>query len=305
MTPGHKTFFIFLVGGGTFFLLLLGINNRQVWYGKILSRQEPLNAIIANLRGQNGVTGTLLKSSNSTTLYLKNANPLIPSPSLTPFQPQPFTQTPYPTSTATVTTTPLPTSTSTQIATPAFPSQAKISGIYGRFPVYSLDCETRSAVDWAAYFGVRIDELSFLYSLPISDNPNRGFVGNVQGAWGQIPPYPYGVYAKPVAKLLREYGINAKPIYGMSWEELQAEIAHGKPVIVWVIGRVGNGTPLLYTSRDGDEMIVAHFEHTVIVVGYSKSKVTVLDGEWKYERSIEKFLDSWAVLGKMAIVLGN
>ncbi|HEY61522.1 MAG TPA: hypothetical protein G4N95_02615 [Anaerolineae bacterium] len=305
MTPGHKKILFSIVGISAIFLLYLGINTQRYSFAKILSRIEPLSFINENFGGQNGVAGTFLQQPISKKRLIENVNQLKLSPSLTPFQPKPFTQTPSPTSTATITMTPLPTRTSTQTATPPYPSRALITGIYGRFPIYSLDCEARSAVDWASFFGVVIAEASFQAALPISDNPNRGFVGNVHGVWGLIPPYSYGVYAKPVAKLLREYGINAEPIYGMSWKKLKSEIAHGKPVMVWVIGRVGNGMPLSYTSSDGDETVVAHYEHTVIVIGYSQSSVTVLDGEWKYDRPIEKFLESWAVLGNMAIVLGD
>ena len=135
------------------------------------------------------------------------------SPSATPFQPA--TYTPTATFTLTPTVTPSPTLTFTATATPTLtltptlPSSASIQGISGRWPAYSLDCESRSAVDWAAYFGVKIDELTFFNALPSSDNPDKGFVGNVHGAWGQIPPYDYGVHAKPVAKLFRAYGLEA------------------------------------------------------------------------------------------------
>ena len=194
MTLGHKTFLFSVVGISVIFLLYLGINNRRYLYGKILSRNESLNVIIENFRGQYGVAVTLLQQPDLNNRLIENVNLLKLSPSLTPFQPKPFTQTPYPTATASVTTTPLPTRTSMQTATPPYPSRALISGIYGCSPIYSLDCEARSAVDWASFFGVVISGASFQAALPISDNPNRGFVGSVHGVWGQIPPYPYGVY---------------------------------------------------------------------------------------------------------------
>jgi len=93
-------------------------------------------------------------------------------------------------------------------------------------------------VDWANYLGRSINEYTFLNQLPKSDNPDKGFVGSVYGTWGQIPPDPYGVHAPPVAALLREYGLNAYAHRPLSWDQLRAEIAHGNPVIVWVIGNV-------------------------------------------------------------------
>lgn len=221
-------------------------------------------------------------------------------PTATPFQPNTFTptasNTPSPTPTATFTETPLPT------FTPSIPNAAAISGITGRWPALSLDCEARSAVDWAAYFGTSIDELSFFNSLPLSDNPNKGFVGNVYAPWGQIPPSDYGVHASPVAQLLRAYGLKAAAVSGLSWDALRSEIAAGQPVIVWIIGRVALGTPVAYTSADGAQNTVARFEHTVIVIGYDEYRVRVLDGDWVYQRSVKDFLDSWAVLGNIAVI---
>jgi uncharacterized protein YvpB len=157
-------------------------------------------------------------------------------------------------------------------------------------------------VDWAAYFGVKIDEITFFNQLPVSDNPELGFVGNVHAPWGRIPPDAYGIHAGPVADLLQEYGLHAAPIRGMTWDQLRAEISQGRPVIVWVVGRVGEGTPIAYTASDGKKTTVARFEHTVILTGYTKTEVSVLDGYWVYNRLISDFLRSWSVLGNMGIV---
>jgi len=234
------------------------------------------------------------------------------SPSATPFQPATYTPTntntptitytPSPTSTFTPSLTPTATATSPPTLTPTLPTSASIQGISGRWPAYSLDCESRSAVDWAAYFGVQIDEGTFFNGLPSSDNPNLGFVGNVHGPWGQIPPNDYGVYAKPVANLLRSYGLEADAVYDFSWLGLQAEIASGEPAIVWVVGRVARGTPVPYTSSDGEQTTVVRFQHTVILTGYDAQQVTVLDGDWVYQRSVQDFLDSWGALGNMAVI---
>jgi hypothetical protein len=61
-------------------------------------------------------------------------------------------------------------------------AQITLSGMPQVLP---LDCEARSAVDWAAFLGVSIDELEFLGKLPVSDNPERGFVGSMHGARGK------------------------------------------------------------------------------------------------------------------------
>ena len=62
-----------------------------------------------------------------------------------------------------------------------------------------------------------MNESQFQFQLPISDNPDYGFVGLVTDPWGQVPPYSYGVHAFPVANLLRSsYGMKAKAIKNTS-----------------------------------------------------------------------------------------
>jgi subtilisin-like proprotein convertase family protein/uncharacterized protein YvpB len=183
----------------------------------------------------------------------------------------------------------------------SFPSSAQITGLTGKDQALPLDCESRSAVDWARYFGYNIGELAFFNQLPHSDNPDKGFVGNVYGIWGQIPPNSYGVHAEPVAALLRDYGVSAYAHRPLSWDQLRYEISQGRPVFVWIIGSVINGIPVYYTPTDGHSTIVARYEHTVIVTGYTQSSVTFLNGDTLYTTSLRQFLDSWSALGNMAI----
>jgi uncharacterized protein YvpB len=182
------------------------------------------------------------------------------------------------------------------------PAEAEISEITGKRQSLPLSCESRSAVDWASYFGIRIDEIEFFDGIPSSDNPDLGFVGDVNGSWGQIPPDPYGVHAEPVAQRLREYRLKAKAVRGMTLEEIQAEIVSGQPVITWVIGHVGFGDPEEYTSSSGAKTVVAKFEHTVVVIGYTDNKITVLDGSRIYSIYKKTFTRSWDVLGNQAVI---
>jgi LysM repeat protein len=181
--------------------------------------------------------------------------------------------------------------------------QGKTLNVGGRTAALSLDCEARSAVDWAAYFGVAIDELEFLRQLPVSDDPNAGFVGSVYGLWGQVPPGPYGVYAGPVAALLQAYGVKARAASGLTWDAVRAEIDANRPVIAWVIGQVVNGAAQAYTAPSSNQtMWVAPYEHTVIVSGYGPDTVMIVDGGLTYSRSLAQFMASWGVLGNMAVL---
>lgn len=218
----------------------------------------------------------------------------------TPFPPSPLT--PTPTASPTPTHTPTPTLTPTRIPPTALPDKSSIKGIKGYSQSMPLSCESRSAVDWAAYFDKSINEYKFFNGLPVHDNPNKGFVGSVYGSWGQIPPAPYGVHSKPIAQRLREYGLKAQAVRGMTYQELKAEIAAGHPVIVWIVGHVGLGTPISYTASGGAVTTVARFEHTVIVIGYTENKVTVLDGSRVYSRYKKEFMKSWGVLENQAVI---
>ena len=188
----------------------------------------------------------------------------------------------------------------------SLPVRAYIEGVQGHRQSFSLSCESRSAVDWAAYWGVKIGEKRFLARLPRSKNPDKGFVGNPNGAWGNVPPASYGVHAQPVADLLQEYGLQAEAQRNLTWEDLQKEIAAGRPVIVWIIGQMWEGNPVKYTSPDRHKTVVAPYEHTMILIGYEPGKVHVVDAYtgWTQSYPLRSFMRSWKTLGRMAITGG-
>jgi uncharacterized protein YvpB len=219
------------------------------------------------------------------------------------------TATPTPTETATFTPTPSQTETPTSSPTDtpsAPPESAQVEGLYGYTQSYALSCEARSAVDLAAFFDLSISEINFQAALPLSDDPDLGFVGVPWGYPGQIPPYSYGVHAAPVAALLRAYGLPAHEHMDMSFETLQWEIAAGRPVMVWVISGLMNGFTVDYTvPSTGRVTRVAYNEHTMLISGYTSDNVTVQDGAWSYVVSLSQFLQSWSALGNMAITVGD
>lgn len=223
---------------------------------------------------------------------------LDPWTSSTPFLPLPTaTSTPTPVSTP----TPLPTATPTPTSTP-IPNRYLITGLVGNPQMYSLDCESRSAVDWAAYFGFYISEIDFLDQLPKSDDPESGFVGDYNGNLGQFPPKSYGVHAGPVAALLRSYGVPATSIKGLSWDDLKSEIMAGRPVVTWIVNYPYAIETRSYTASNGNTTTVARYEHTWIVTGFDPWAVTVVDSQWTYRINTNDFLARWAALGNMGIL---
>ena len=185
------------------------------------------------------------------------------------------------------------------------PDSAYVSGFYGRAQSYNLSCEARSAADLAGFWDVSVSEDEILDLLGSSDNPNKGFVGYKNDYWGSIPPSSYGVHADPIADALQDLGLKAHSEFGISMDDLEQQIADGQPVIVWVIGAMWNGTPLRIEFKDKEQGMVAAYEHTVVLTGYSEDIVQVFDpyyGSYQtYYRSA--FENSWAVLGNMAVTV--
>jgi len=227
-----------------------------------------------------------------------------PTATLTPTATVP-SSTPTLTPTITNTRKPRPTHTPGPTDTPAPPAEASVDGVVGHAQLYTLDCEARSAVDLANFFGVNIDERDFLRKLPKSDNPVDGFVGEYSGPTGQLPPQSYGVYSKPIAALLRDYGLQAHAKRDFAWESMQAEIAAGRPVMVWIIGNTWPGYAVDYTTPDGQTTYVANYEHTAIVTAYDETTVTIVDGSMVYQRTLAEFLQSWSVLHDLAVTVSN
>ncbi|MEA5078421.1 MAG: C39 family peptidase [Anaerolineaceae bacterium] len=255
-----------------------------------------------------------VSSNTSTPVQLANIQLTLSTP--TPFQPLPtetptLTPTPTNTPTPTQTNTPEPTATPKPTKTPrpeptsdGLPASYAISGVYGYDQAHRLSCESRSAVDWARFFGVEIGEDTFQYALPSSDDPDSGFVGSPDGMEGFLPPNSYGVHAGPVADLLQQYELNAQAVHGMSFEDFKQEIASGQPVIVWVFGNTWwGGTSVQYTASNDHTSTVIAYEHTVIVTAYDETEVTILDGGTYYYRTIAQFESSWATLGNMAVIM--
>lgn len=207
-----------------------------------------------------------------------------------------------PTATATleITTISMPTETGEPDHS-GLPAEHYIRTIFSAKQYFSLGCEARAAVDWAGYFDVEINEFSFQYELPLSDNPDKGFVGDVNGPWGQVPPYAYGVHARPVADLLNEYGLPASGTKSLTIEQIKAELASDQPVIAWVIGNMSSGPAAEFTDQEGDTTQVAAYEHVVILTGYNTDTIRYVTNGKFYDIPTDVFARSWAVLGNMAL----
>ena len=224
------------------------------------------------------------------------------SPAATQAWPPAFTLTSTatapPAATFTLTVIPSPTVTTR----PTLPAAHDVPPFKVRHQLLSLDCESASASQWAGYFGFKINELKFQSSLPRSDNPDYGFVGNVNDPWGSEPPQGYGVYAGPVADLLNKLGVPALAEKNYSLDQVIHKLAADSPVIVWVVGHVESGTAYPIVDSHGRVAMVAAYEHVILVTGYAPDEIHYISEGVAYTVSIPTFLKSWAILGNMVVV---
>ena len=245
------------------------------------------------------ISSILLSGCGQCMIVNAQGNRPAPTPSLTtmliPKMLPAHTPSANPTPTLTPTNTPTP--------QPSYPTSHYIHNIQGHRQYFPLGCEASAAIDWAQYFGITINEFEFQFKLPLSDNPDLGFVGGVMGPWGQVPPYSYGVHAAPIAALLRQYGLPARGVKQFTLDQLKEQIAKDQPVIAWVIGNVVGGIPYEYTDKNGNKTIVAAYEHVIIVTGYNEKTIRYMNNGAFYEVPVEVFLNSWEVLGNMVVYL--
>jgi uncharacterized protein YvpB len=170
---------------------------------------------------------------------------------------------------------------------------------------HNLSCESRSAVDLAAFWGLEIEEDAFLSALPRSDNPYKGFVGNVDAAPGSLPPVGYGVYAEPIAATLRRFGLAAQTRYRLGIEGLRAELAAGRPVLVWATYSLREEPARVWTSADGEVSDIIPWEHTFVAIGYDANGVYLVD-PWDQKiqhYTYDAFGASWSRFRQMAVTM--
>ena len=168
---------------------------------------------------------------------------------------------------------------------------------------HALSCEARAACDLLAAHGMRVAEDDFLRRLPRSDDPEEGFVGDVDGPVGRLPPESYGVHAPPVAATLRSFRLDARVERGRDLAWLKAEAAAGRPVVAWISAGCRRVEPVERTSRRGTSFRAVPFEHAVLVIGERPGRVVWLDpasGEVK-DTDDAVFDAAWALFDRAAV----
>jgi len=159
---------------------------------------------------------------------------------------------------------------------------------------HSLTCEAATARMVAVYFGKPVTEAWIQEQLGKDENPHKGFRGDVDAEFGGI--VNYGVYAEPLATVLRSQGLNVEVRYNTTYADLRAALDQGRPVIVWLSQFAAPG----YYDQPGGYRLVPG-EHSYVVVGYDAAGLIVNDplngGRQFHIRAIPR----WELFNNMAL----
>jgi len=191
---------------------------------------------------------------------------------------------------------------------PLAPASYQLEGVPADAQRRRLSCEFQSAADLAWYYGVPVtwQELFDLVGYSLTGDPQEGFAGaSIDDAPGQLHPAGYGVYAEPIAAALHQIGLPARAYYGEDERWLRRIVASGRPVMIWAVAGMRPGRVETWLTTDGRTIEGVRLEHTFLVVGYAPDSVTVLDAyDGKvYRYSWDRLMNSWSVLGRMAVVI--
>ncbi len=134
-------------------------------------------------------------------------------------------------------------------------------------------------------------------------NPNTGFVGDME----RLENYGYGVYHKPIHRLLTTYlPYSSLDLTGTSFEDLLFFVNKGTPL--WVIINT-QYKPLPLSSFEtwhtpAGEVKITYSEHSVLVTGYDESYIYFNDplGE-KDKAPRAEFIAAWEQMGSQAVTI--
>jgi len=102
--------------------------------------------------------------------------------------------------------------------------------------------------------------------------------------------------------VLNSYGVPVQGGKGYTLDQIKQKLAESKPVIVWVIGKMEYSEPVDYTDKQGNKIIVAPYEHVVILTGYNETSLRYVSNTHWADVENSVFLNSWGVLGNMAVM---
>lgn len=126
---------------------------------------------------------------------------------------------------------------------------------------YLNGCEAASVLMAASYKGRMTGHslASFANTIPITDNPNTGFYKSMTEP--RNGGEAHWIAPAPLAKYANTQGAGSVNATGSTLDQLDAEVANGNPVIIYLTYRYAN--PLTYHNGVPDNL------HVVVLAGYN------------------------------------
>ena len=164
----------------------------------------------------------------------------------------------------------------------------------------SLSCEYASIQIATTMTGQEISEYEIGSLVPLSENPHRGYRGDIHGEWGNTTDY--GVYNEPLQTALDTLGIQSDAFYADGARRaLTNAIDAGSPVVVW-LGMWGDTSYDAY-SADGARYQLTRGMHVMVAYGYDDDGVYLTDpgtAVWRFY-AWDEFMAMWNVMDGMGL----
>ncbi len=139
---------------------------------------------------------------------------------------------------------------------------------------HSLSCEIACLKMALNYQGAHVSEQDLIKVLPfdvtpkkgeIWGDPNKAFVGDIDGEMGVNG---YGVYWEPIALVGRHWR-KTKILEGGTAQDLAANLAEKRPVIIWGYSGLGEAKPIEWKTSTGAKVSAVRGEHARVVTGFA------------------------------------
>lgn len=176
---------------------------------------------------------------------------------------------------------------------------AQIPGAFLYRQQRSLSCEYASVHIAVSMLDHDLSEYDIETTVPLHENPHKGYRGNILGTWGNTNDY--GVYNAPLAAGLESLGIPHAAYYG-DRADLERHLRDGHPTVVW-LGMRGEGYSTDNWDIDGDRYQLTTYMHVMTAYGFDDSGVYLSDpgtAVWRHY-SWDEFMTMWNVMDGMAL----
>jgi len=195
------------------------------------------------------------------------------------------------------------------------PASARIEApVINQYPELPAGCEVTSLAMLFAFAGIEKSKMELYGEMPKDPtpvvwgkngtpkfwgNPNKGYVGDATRKG-----LGFGIYHDGLFPLAQTYMPTAVDLSRKSFDELEAHLAGGVPIVVWTT--IDFKLPqnwIIWDSNDG-QVKTTFKEHAVLLVGYDEKYVYVnnpANGQANQRIDKSQFIDTWVAMGRQGI----